>query len=70
MTLSEFTKDKASNEELSFVTVLLMRASDSTLVTSTISNENGLFTITSVKSGEYLLEVSFIGFIPTKVLFL
>lgn len=63
VTLSGTTKDKSSSEALSFVTVVLKKSSDSTLVTGTISNENGLFTITDVKPGEYLLEISFIGFI-------
>lgn len=62
VTLSGTTKDKASDEALSFVTVVLKKVSDSTLVTGTISNENGLFTIADVKPGEYLIEVSFIGF--------
>jgi len=62
VTISGTTKDKASDEVLSFVTVVLKKASDSTLVTGTISNENGLFTIADVKPGEYLLEVSFVGF--------
>ena len=41
VTLSGTTKDKASEEALSFVTIVLKKASDSTLVTGTISNENG-----------------------------
>jgi outer membrane receptor protein involved in Fe transport len=62
VTISGTTKDKASSEALSFVTLVLKKSSDSTLVTGTISNEKGLFTITDVHPGEYLLEVSFVGF--------
>ncbi|MEP5610789.1 MAG: carboxypeptidase-like regulatory domain-containing protein, partial [Cyclobacteriaceae bacterium] len=62
ISVSGTVKDQDTNEALSFVTVAVKKATDSTLVTGTISNEQGLFTITDVNPGEYLLEVSFAGF--------
>ena len=55
-------KDKVSNETLPFVNVLLKRTADSSFVSGTISNDNGLFTISDAKPGDYLLEVTYIGY--------
>lgn len=55
-------KDKVSNETLPFVNVVLKRTADSSFVSGTISNDNGLFTISEAKPGDYLLEVIYIGY--------
>ncbi|MEP0984364.1 TonB-dependent receptor [Ekhidna sp.] len=54
-------KDKVSNEALPFVTVQMQRP-DSSLVTGTISNEKGLFSIGGIEPGDYLLKISYIGY--------
>ncbi|MFN4144618.1 MAG: TonB-dependent receptor domain-containing protein [Runella sp.] len=61
-TLSGNLKDKATKEPLPFVNVVLKNAKDSVFVTGTVSNENGLFTLKDLKQGEYVLEVSYIGY--------
>lgn len=60
--ISGTIKDKVSSEVLPFVNVVLKQSADSAFVTGTISNENGLFTITQVKPDDYILEVSYIGY--------
>ena len=55
-------KDKVSNETLPFVNVVLKKSTDSSFVSGTISNDNGLFTISDAKPGDYLLEVTYIGY--------
>ncbi len=55
-------KDKVSNETLPFVNVVLKKSADSSFVSGTISNDNGLFTILDAKPGDYLLEVTYIGY--------
>ncbi|GAB5551415.1 MAG: TonB-dependent receptor [Saprospiraceae bacterium] len=60
--ISGTIKDKVSSEVLPFVNIVLKQSADSAFVTGTISNENGLFTITNVKPDDYLLEVSYIGY--------
>ena len=55
-------KDKVSNETLPFVNVVLKKPADSSFVSGTISNDNGLFTISDAKPGDYLLEVTYIGY--------
>lgn len=59
--ISGIIKDKVSNEAVSFVTIAL-KSTSSTIVAGTISKEKGLFTITDVKPGEYIIEISSIGY--------
>ena len=49
---------------VSFANVLLLQESDSTLVTGAISDENGLFLVSSPISGNFVLKVTFIGYEP------
>lgn len=65
VTLSGSIKDNATKAGVSYATVVLKQPNDSALVAGSISNENGQFTITDVAPGEYLLEVSFIGYIKS-----
>ncbi|MEQ8477692.1 TonB-dependent receptor [Fulvivirga sp.] len=60
--ISGTIREKVSNESLSFVTVAIRTTTDSTLIGGTITNERGLFTVDKVKPGDYLIEVSFIGY--------
>ena len=55
-------KDKVSSEALPFVNVVLKTSADSAFVSGTISNDNGLFTISDVTPAEYILEVTSIGY--------
>ena len=45
-----------------YVTISLFNVKDSTLVTGTISDEKGAFTLSKIKYGRYYLVLSFIGF--------
>jgi len=60
--LSGKIKDKASQEALSYVNIVLKTSTDSIFVTGAISDESGFFTLSDVKPGIYELEASFIGF--------
>lgn len=61
-TLSGNLKNKTTKEPLPFVNVVLKNAKDSVFVTGTVSNENGLFSLKDLKQGEYILELSYIGY--------
>ncbi|MBP1676253.1 MAG: TonB-dependent receptor [Bacteroidetes bacterium] len=50
------------NNPLQYATVVLLRPADSTMVYYAVSNPKGLFTINAIKSGEYIAQVSFIGY--------
>jgi len=60
--LSGKIKDRASQEALSYVNVVLRTSMDSAFVTGAISDETGFFTLADVKPGDYELVASFIGF--------
>ncbi|OOG76565.1 TonB-dependent receptor [Algoriphagus sp. A40] len=60
--LSGKIMSEASKEALPFVNVVLKTGADSAFVTGAISDESGLFTLSDVAPGEYVLEASFIGF--------
>ncbi|MBT8261175.1 MAG: TonB-dependent receptor family protein [Bacteroidia bacterium] len=51
-----------NNEVIAFATTYIIKASDSTLVKASITNNNGYFKIGPVQSGEYLLKVTYVGF--------
>lgn len=66
VTVSGIIKDKNSKAVLPFVNVLLKTEKDSTFVSGTVTNEEGRFSLSKVKSGDYFLEVSFIGYKTSK----
>ncbi len=66
VTVSGIIKDKNSKAVLPFVNVVLKTEKDSTFVSGTVTNEEGRFSLSKVKSGNYYLEVSYIGYKTTK----
>ncbi|MFV8271295.1 outer membrane beta-barrel protein [Flavobacterium sp. GT2N3] len=62
VTLSGSTKDKITKLALPFVNVALKTSKDATLIAATITNEEGRFSLANIKSGNYILEFSFIGY--------
>jgi len=62
VTLSGLIKGKADKAVLPFVNIVLKTAKDSVFVTGTVSNEEGRFTLTNIKSGSYVLQFSYTGF--------
>ncbi len=65
VTLSGNTKDKSTKLALPFVNVALKTSKDATLIAGTITNEEGRFSLANIKSGNYVLEFSFIGYKTT-----
>ncbi len=53
-----------SNQAVPFATVTLIKASDSKAIGGAMSDENGIFNISPVISGNYILKVSNIGYKP------
>lgn len=56
--------DKGTNEPVEASTVQLLRA-DSTYISGTISDENGLFSLQAPEDGSYLLKITSVGYKPT-----
>ncbi len=62
VTLSGVVKEKESKSFLSFVNVILKKSSDSSFVSGTITTEEGRYTLSGVRPGNYFLEFAFTGF--------
>lgn len=66
VTVSGLIKDKASNEALPFVNVVLKTEADSAFVTGTVTDLDGRFSVSSVSPGNYFLEVSYVGYVAKR----
>jgi outer membrane receptor protein involved in Fe transport len=66
ITVSGSIKDNKSQSALSYVSVVLKTETDSAFVSGTITNDEGLFVLSGVKPGKYVLEASYVGFKPLK----
>lgn len=56
--------EEKSTQAVSFATIALIKASDSKIAGGSMSDENGVFSISPVITGSYILKVSNIGFKP------
>ena len=59
--------DKEDDTPLEYATVALYSQSPKTLITGVVTNKNGVFSFDKLKSGTYLIEISFIGYQPKKI---
>lgn len=62
VTVSGITKSGAGKKKLPYVNIILKREHDSSFVTGTVSNEEGRFTISNIRPGNYLVEYAYTGF--------
>lgn len=53
VSISGLIKNKSDKSALPFVNIVLRTEKDSAFVTGTVSNEEGRFTLSSIKSGTY-----------------
>jgi Outer membrane receptor proteins, mostly Fe transport len=61
-TISGTLVDGKTNEGLAFVNVGLIRAADTVYISGTASNEKGFFKLENVRNGEYILQITAIGY--------
>jgi outer membrane receptor protein involved in Fe transport len=66
ITVSGTVKDKNTQNTIPYASVVLKYKLDNAFVIGTATNEEGLFTIATLKSGNYFLEISTIGYITYK----
>ena len=62
-TISGRVYDSKSGQAVEYATVAVLNPKDSSLVTGTVSDERGAFTV-KVNNGRYIVRVSFIGYTP------
>ena len=63
ITLSGILVDKANHEPIFSGTVQLLRARDSVYVDGAISNDKGAFTLQNLKASNYILKVTYVGYL-------
>ncbi|RYU94046.1 outer membrane beta-barrel protein [Emticicia agri] len=57
----------SGNAVMPFATVMLLQPKDSTLVNFGRTDENGAFEFKNVKKANYILKISFVGYIPFQI---
>ena len=67
VTVSGTVKDKKSQTELPYVNAVIKSEANSLFVGGTVTNEKGLFTIAGISPGNYVLELSFVGYAQKQV---
>ena len=59
--------DSSDGSALGFASIALYESADSSLVTGSISSEDGQFVLEKVKPGNYYLQAQFMGYAPKSV---
>jgi outer membrane cobalamin receptor len=54
--------DESSGDPMAYVTLSLLHKSDSSIVTGTVSGNDGSFVLETSKTGDFILHLSFMGF--------
>ena len=62
VTVSGSVKDKTTKTAIPFTNVTIKSDPENKLIAGTITNENGIFSIAGITSGNYTIEFSFIGY--------
>lgn len=62
VTLSGTVTDVRENKPLSFVNIALKSQADSSFISGTITSDKGLFSLTDIKTGHYIVEISYLGY--------
>ena len=62
VTLSGKIQESLKKEPIPYVNVVLKKEADKTFVAGTITNEAGLFSFVGLKTGNYVLETSYLGY--------
>ncbi|MBW6499692.1 MAG: outer membrane beta-barrel protein, partial [Bacteroidales bacterium] len=60
--ISGSVRDRADRQPLPYVTIQALQAGDSSFVTGTVTSEQGTFSIDGIRSGDYLLKTTFVGY--------
>jgi hypothetical protein len=64
LTIQGSLKDSIANRALNSATVSLVYAKDSSLVSFSRTNDDGVFNFKNVAPGNYLISVSYVGYVP------
>lgn len=67
VTISGQIKEQKSHSTISYSNVILKTINDSVFVAGALTDEKGRFLLNNIKSGEYYVEINFLGFLPKKI---
>ena len=62
VTISGSVKDKTTKQALPYVSVVVKTEKDSAFITGTVTNDNGMYTLSKIKEGDYVFYFSYIGY--------
>ncbi len=62
VTISGIIQDKGTKLALPYVSVILKTENDSAFITGTVSNDEGMYSFSNIKEGNYLLSISYTGY--------
>lgn len=62
--VSGTVKDSKDKSELPYVNILVKNIEDDSFVSGTVTNESGVFKLEAIKSGQYIITYSYVGFKP------
>lgn len=54
--------DYSTNHSIEYANIVVLSSADTSLITGTVTDPNGKFTITGIRPGKYFLEVRFLGY--------
>ncbi|MEZ5016072.1 MAG: outer membrane beta-barrel family protein [Flavipsychrobacter sp.] len=66
ITVSGQIKEQKTDAVVSYSNVILKTEKDSAFVAGALTDEEGRFSLNNIQSGEYFIEVKYLGFIPKK----
>ena len=64
VTVSGVIKEKGSDSALSYVNVVLRHENNNIFAAGTVSGDDGRFSLANIKPGKYILQLSYIGYLP------
>jgi hypothetical protein len=66
VTISGIITDKNSKTTLPYVNVVIKTEKDGAFISGTVTNESGRFSLSKIKSGSYVIEVSYLAYTTKK----
>jgi len=67
VTVSGVIQDQHSHARIPFVNVIIKSLPDSVFVSGTVTSDEGLFSLSSIAPGDYMLDVSYMGYAPKQM---
>ena len=58
--------DAATKEPIEYTNIVLLNVKDTSVVTGTITNKEGVFNITGIRPGNYFVDIRFIGYVDER----